>query len=254
MGDSTRGSGPDDEAKIISMSDRKAKKESAEIHEGAGPHGVNTPDAGSDLITPDRARTGGRAMNVIRMRPNRSNISMARTGPKKTSLSDTIKKNKQRAKYLSESRTARIDGLHPIQNAPIKSISGGVITEEQPQVLADRDSHIKQRGQVKLYSVYLLNKDSIEDRDERISGDDAINELLAIASILRDADFDRNHSSDTKEDIFDEVALILLKLTGGNFNGLLNDQRVESVCLMLRRNDTKAKLRHQLGFILTHPV
>ena len=255
MGESTRGDGSGDDPNIVDLSKFKAKKEALEIETPENP-----PETKADSISAGRARARGKALKVIRLKPNRSVFSMPKPGPKKIKLDKSIKKtiqeNKKRAKYLAEAKTARIPGLHPDTQEPIKVISGGEVTEVQPQTLVDRDDSIKRRGQEKLYPVALLHQEEFKYIEDRISIEDAVEELTEIAARLQEEDPYRERGAKPviTQELFDEVALVLLKMFGNYFNGYLNDLRVESCCRMVLWDEPAAKMHYQLTFIKSRPV
>lgn len=247
MTDSTRGSGPDDDAKIIDLNERKAKKES--------PDGLNTenpPVNSADALSANRADTRGKAIKIIRLKSFRIPRKVRKTGQVLTSLSAAIKKNSKRAKYLTQSKTASIPGLHPDRQKPVPMISGGHVTEEQPQVLEGRDGHIRRRGQTRLYPVFLLHGEELEHPDDLISPDDAAHELFRIAMLVQGDD--KAAEDGIGKALFEEVALVLLRCSGRRFHNFLNDERVESVCRMVLSNEPRARVRSYLDFIFRDPV
>jgi len=252
MGDSTREDGGDEGADIIDLSVKKARKEAADKKAAE-----NSPETlSSDDLPAGRADTRHNALRIIRLKPFRSTKPGGKPKPAINLLAATIRNNARRAKLLREAKTARIIGLHPTMQTPIKVITAGIVTEVQPQTLVDRDVAIGMRRQIKLYPVYLLNQTTLDDPEERIFADDAVKQLAAIAARMQESNPACESESEPVIDseLFDEVALVLLRVSGKNFNGYLNDERVESACRMVIWNVPNARMKSLLDFFRKNPV
>lgn len=257
MGNSTREGGPDDNADIIDLLKRPEFKDAVERNLAAANFRIENPaTASEDKLSAGRTGTRGSLCKVIRLNPiGKRPIKKSRLTI--VTVSDAIRNNQRRAANLKRAKTVRIDGLHPInQDNPTKVISGGSVRETPPQALADRDTHIKSRGQVRVDGVFRQNEDCFEHGEDRISPDVALAELMAItvttqrSNQISGADAAQNNG----KVLFNEVALILLKMFGKTFSNFLNDQRVESVCILLRDKAAEARIQSVLTTFRTTTV